>query len=178
MPDVTCLMVGDGPLRAEVEALIDQLGMRGRIIITGFRDDVAEILSSASVLGHSSRFEGMGRVISEAMLMGVPVVGTAVDGVVEAIDSGKRGGLLVPPEQSAQLAAALRQVLRDCALAGRLTAEGKTWAWERFDAREMVRLIESIYVEELQRRGIPLPAASSAATPRAAETLAAAPSQE
>lgn len=178
LPDVTCLMVGDGPLRAEVEALIDQLGMRGRIIITGFRDDVAEILSSASVLGHSSRFEGMGRVISEAMLMGVPVVGTAVDGVVEAIDSGKRGGLLVPPEQSEQLAAALRQVLQDRALAERLIAEGKTWAWERFDAREMVRLIESIYVEELQRRGIALPAASSAATPRAAETLAAAPSQE
>ena len=169
LPDVTCLMVGDGPLRAEVEALIDQLGMRGRIIITGFRDDVAEILSSASVLGHSSRFEGMGRVISEAMLLGVPVAGTAVDGVVEAIQSGQRGGLLVPSEQSEQLAGALCQLLEDRALAERLAAEGRGWAWERFDARQMVKLIESIYAEEVQRRGLPLPATTTQAQPKAGE---------
>jgi glycosyltransferase involved in cell wall biosynthesis len=158
--DVTCLMVGDGPLRAEVETLIDELGMRGRIIVTGFRDDVPEILASASMLGHSSRFEGMGRVISEAMLLGIPVAGTAVDGVVEAIESGQRGGLLVQPEQPAQLTAAMRRLLEDRALAGRLTTEGKTWAWARFDAREMVRQIEAIYVEELQRQKIPIPPSS------------------
>ncbi len=176
--DVTCLMVGDGPLRAEVEALIDELGMHGRILLTGFRDDVAELLSSASVLGHSSRFEGMGRVISEAMLLGVPVAGTAVDGVAEAIESGKRGGLLVPPEQPEQLAGALRTLLEDRELAARLTAEGKAWAWERFDAREMVRLIEAIYVEELQRRSIPLPAAGIGASSVTAEAMVAAPAQE
>lgn len=178
LPDVACLMVGDGPLRAEVEALIERLGMRGRIIITGFRDDVAEILASASVLGHSSRFEGMGRVISEAMLLGVPVAGTAVDGVVEAIESGVRGGLLVPAEQAEQLAGALCQLLEDRTLAERLTAEGTTWARERFDARDMVRLIESIYAEEVQRRGIPLPAATAQALPGAAEAVSAAPPQE
>ena len=177
LSDVTCLMVGDGPLRAEVEALIEQLGMRGRIIVTGFRDDVAEILSAASVLGHSSRFEGMGRVISEAMLLGVPVAATAVDGVVEAIESGERGGLLVPPEQPEQLAGALRQLLEDRALAERLTAAGAPWAWKRFDAREMVKLIESIYVEELQRRGIPLPAATVQPLFNTAEAVSAAPQE-
>ncbi len=171
MGDVTCLMVGDGPLRAEVERLIDEQGMRGRIIVTGFRDDVPEILSSASVLGHSSRFEGMGRVISEALLLGVPVAGTAVDGVVEAIESGQRGGLLVPPEQPAQLAAALRRLLEDRALVKQLTSAGKSWAWARFDAREMVRHIEAIYVAELQRRGIPLPAAGALAVSSPAEAV-------
>lgn len=159
VPAVTCLMVGDGPLRAEVEALIAELGMRGRIILTGFRDDVPEILAAASLLGHSSRFEGMGRVISEAMLLGIPVAGTAVDGVAEAIESGTRGGLLVPPEQPEQLAAAMRRLLEDRALVERLTTAGKAWAWARFDARQMVRQIEAIYVEELRRRGIPLPPA-------------------
>ncbi len=175
LPDVTCLMVGDGPLRAEVEALIDALGMRGRIIITGFRDDAPEILASASLLGHSSRFEGMGRVISEAMLLGIPVAGTAVDGVAEAIESGVRGGLLSPPEQPEPLAAAMRRLLEDRAFAQQLTTEGKTWAWARFDAREMVRQIEAIYAEELRRRGIPLPAgdalpSASPAAPVAAPT--------
>jgi glycosyltransferase involved in cell wall biosynthesis len=159
--DVTCLMVGDGPLRAEVEALIAELGMRGRIIVTGFRDDAPEILAAAGLLGHSSRFEGMGRVISEAMLLGVPVAGTAVDGVVEAIASGERGGLLVPPEQPEQLAAAMRRLLEDRALVEQLTGVGKPWAWARFDAREMVRQIEAIYVEELQRRDLPLPPAGA-----------------
>ncbi len=177
VPDVTCLMVGDGPLRAEVEALIDALGMRGRIIITGFRDDAPEILASASLLGHSSRFEGMGRVISEAMLLGVPVAGTAVDGVVEAIESGVRGGLLSPPEQPAQLAAAMRRLLEDRALAARLTGVGKPWAWARFDAREMVRQIEAVYVEELRQRGIPLPAGGALAASSPAEPVAA-PSHE
>lgn len=172
VPDVTCVMVGDGPLRAEVEALIDEVGMRGRIIVTGFRDDVAEILSAASVLGHSSRFEGMGRVISEAMLLGVPVAGTAVDGVVEAIESGQRGGLLVPPEQPAQLAEALRRLLEDRALAERLTAEGAAWAWARFDARQMVRQIETIYIEELRKRGIALPAPAEQPLPTAAHSEA------
>ena len=171
-PDVTCLMVGDGPLRAEVEALIDEVGMRGRILVTGFRDDVPEILSAASVLGHSSRFEGMGRVISEAMLLGVPVGGTAVDGVVEAIESGQRGGLLVPPEQPSQLAEALRRLLEDRALVERLTAEGTTWAWARFDARQMVRQIESIYSEELQKHGITFSAPAEEPLPTAAHTEA------
>jgi glycosyltransferase involved in cell wall biosynthesis len=173
VPDVTCLMVGDGPLRAEVEALIDELGMRGRIIVTGFRDDAPEILASANLLGHSSRFEGMGRVISEAMLLGVPVAGTAVDGVVEAIESGARGGLLAPPEQPEQLAAAMRRLLDDRMLVEQLTAVGKPWAWARFDAREMVRQIEAVYVEELRRRGIALPPAEVQALSGAPETVAA-----
>jgi len=153
-----------------VETLIDELGMRGRIVVTGFRDDVPEILAAASLLGHSSRFEGMGRVISEAMLLGIPVAGTAVDGVAEAVDSGTRGGLLVPPEQPEQLAASMRRLLEDRALAEGLTTVGKTWAWARFDAREMVRQIEAIYVEELQRRGIPLPPAGELLMPSPAHT--------
>jgi glycosyltransferase involved in cell wall biosynthesis len=177
LPDVTCLMVGDGPLRADVEALIESLGMRGRIIITGFRDDAPEILSAASLLGHSSRFEGMGRVISEAMLLGIPVAGTAVDGVVEAIESGVRGGVLSPPEQPEQLAAAMRRLLEDRAFVEQLTTEGKTWAWARFDAREMVRQIEAIYAEELRQRGIALPA-GDALVPGSTAAPVAAPAHE
>jgi glycosyltransferase involved in cell wall biosynthesis len=162
MPNVRCVMVGDGPLRAEVEALIAVEGMQQRIILAGTRDDVPELLSAASLLGHSSRFEGMGRVISEAMLLGVPVVGSAVDGVVEAIESGVRGGLLVPPEQPEQLAQAMQRLLEDHALAGHLAEAGRRWAWERFDAREMVKHIEAVYAEALQQRGISLPAPQDA----------------
>ena len=102
-----------------------------------------------------------------------PVAGTAVDGVVEAIESGVRGGLLVPPEQPEQLAAAMRPLLEDDALVEQLTAIGKPWAWARFDAREMVRQIEAVYVEETQRRGIALPPAGVAALSGATEPVAA-----
>jgi glycosyltransferase involved in cell wall biosynthesis len=178
IPDVTCVMVGDGPLRREVEALIDEQGMKERVILAGFRDDVAEILSAASLLGHSSRFEGMGRVISEAMLLGVPVAGSAVDGVVEAIESGKRGGLLVPPEQPAQLAAAMQRLLEDRAFAGQLAAEGKAWAWARFDAREMVKEIEAVYAEELHKRGLSLPPPARSASNKPAEAISYVSQQE
>ncbi|HEY7124561.1 MAG TPA: glycosyltransferase family 4 protein [Ktedonobacterales bacterium] len=178
VPDVTCVMVGDGPLRVEVEALIHQQRMQERILLAGFRDDVAEILGSASLLGHSSRFEGMGRVISEAMLLGVPVAGSAVDGVVEAIESGKRGGLLVPPEQPEQLAAAMQRLLVDRAYAEQLAAAGKTWAWARFDAREMVKAIEAIYREELQKRGIRLPPSDRSTSIEQAEAISLASQQE
>ena len=169
-PDVTCLMVGDGPLRAEVEALIDELGMRGRIIVNRLPRRCPGNPGLGQSAGHSSRFEGMGRVISEAMLLGIPVAGTAVDGVVEAIERGERGGLLAPPEQPDQLAVAMRRLLEDQALVEQLTTIGKAWAWERFDAREMVRQIEAIYAEELQRRGLPLPPAGTSAPSSPAKT--------
>jgi len=178
VPDVTCVLVADGPQRSDVEALIDQLEMRGRIVVTGFRDDVPEIVAAASLLGHSSTYEGMPRTISEAMLLGIPVAGTAVDGMLEALESGVRGGLLAPPEQPEQLAANMRRLLEDRALADRLAAEGKTWAWARFDARQMVRQIEALYAEELQRRGIALPPAANLQQPQAAESMVAAPERE
>ena len=176
--DVTCLLVADGPMREEVEALIDALGMRGRIRVTGFRDDVPEIVASASLLGHSSTYEGMPRTISEAMLLGIPVAGTAVDGMLEAIESGKRGGLLAPAEDPAQLAENMRRLLEDRALADKLAAEGKTWAWARFDSRAMVKHIEAIYAEALQQRGLPLPASGGLPVEQTTAPLAAVPPRD
>jgi hypothetical protein len=58
-------------------------------------------------------------------------------------------------------------------LVEQLTGIGKPWAWARFDAREMVRQIEAIYVEELQRRGLPLPPADALTTSGSPSVLAA-----
>lgn len=69
--------------------------------------------------------QGMGRAIGEALLLGVPVTGTAVAGVVDASENFGRGGLLSPLEQPEQLLAAMRQFEDDRVLIERLAAEGK-----------------------------------------------------
>ena len=73
---------------------------------------------------HRRALQGIGRVIGEALL-GVPVTGTAVAGVVDASESFGRGGLLSPLEQPERLLAAMHQFVDDRALIERLAAEGK-----------------------------------------------------
>ena len=81
-PDVQFIMVGDGPLAAEVRRAI---GAEPRIKVFGYRDDVPEILAVLDLFVLSSLWEGLGRALTEAMIVGVPVAATAVDGVPELV---------------------------------------------------------------------------------------------
>ena len=93
-------MVGDGPLISEVQKAI---GQEQRIKIYGFLDNVPEILSILDVFVMSSLWEGLGRALTEAMIMSVPVAATAVDGVPELVDH-EMTGLLSAPRDPGQLA--------------------------------------------------------------------------
>jgi glycosyltransferase involved in cell wall biosynthesis len=94
---------------------------------------------------HTSLYEGLGRSVLETMLSGVPLVATAVDGVQEAVLSGERGGLLVPPSNPEALAAAAARLIDDPDLAVRLAKAGQSWAKERFEVRDMVAAIDQLY---------------------------------
>ncbi len=117
----------------------------------GFRRDVTNTLRSVEMVMHSSRYEGMGRVICEALACERPVAGTAVDGVVEVIDSGQRGGLLVPPGDPIALAEATLRLLRDKVFAHELARAGRQWVMQNLSAATMVSEIESVYMELLDR---------------------------
>ncbi len=111
-PGATLEIVGDGPLRAEMEALASRLGIAGRTIFRGYLTDPTEAYRSARGLVLSSKRESFGNVIAEALEHGLPVVTTATDGPAEILEHG-RFGAVVPIGDAPALAAALETMLAD-----------------------------------------------------------------
>lgn len=156
VPNVYFLVVGDGPLRAEVEQLARDLGISERLVLTGLRRDVPEQLAAMDIFALSSLWEGLPRVLPQAMASGLPVVATATDGSIEAVTDGENG-FLVPPGQPAVLAESLIRLLRDPALARQMGEAGRHHVAE-FDVRTMVAQIDQLYQELLAKKGLAAPA--------------------
>ena len=129
VPTARLLVIGDGPLRDDLERRAETLGMSPRLTITGARADVPAVLAAADVLAAPSRNEGMGRAIVEAMALGLPVVGTRVGGIPAVIADGESGRLV-----DAENAAALAGALIELALDERLRAKLGEAAVDRADA--------------------------------------------
>jgi glycosyltransferase involved in cell wall biosynthesis len=149
-PDVHFVVVGDGPLRADVEAQIAALGLAERVHLTGLRGDVPDLMHSFDVFALTSLWEGLPRVLPQAMAAGLPIVATAVDGNAEAVTDGVNG-LLTPLGDPRAMAAALLQLLNDPPLATQMGQAGLAQV-EAFGARKMVSEIAALYEELLAER--------------------------
>ena len=105
-------LVGDGPQRAEVDRLIDRLGLSGRVKITGFvgSEEVRREILRSRALVLASLAEGLPVVIMEALALGRPVVATSIAGIPELVQPGVNGWL-VPSGSVDALAEAIRAVL-------------------------------------------------------------------
>ncbi len=117
-------VVGDGVFRPQMERLAGELGIGDSVEFLGARTDVVGLLQSSWGFVLPSRWEGMPNALLEAMACGLPCVATRVSGTEDVITDGFNG-LLVEPEQPAQMAAALRRVIAETDLAGRLGCEGR-----------------------------------------------------
>ena len=119
-------LVGDGADRRALEDLVATRGLADRVRFVGSlpRDQVLAHLAGARAAVLSSAWENLPHAAVEALSVGTPVVSTAVGGVPEVVHDGENG-LLVPPNDPAALAAALRAVLHDDALRSRLAAAAK-----------------------------------------------------
>jgi glycosyltransferase involved in cell wall biosynthesis len=148
LPSVTALLVGDGAERAALEELAADLGVRDRLVITGWNDDARDYLTALDVFVLPSDFEGFPLAIVEAMLAEVPVVATDVGSVGDAVVDGVTG-LLVPPGDSKALLRAIESLLADEDLRRRLAARGRQLAVERFSADVMARSYEKLWHEVL-----------------------------
>ena len=148
----SAVIVGDGPERAALEAEIRRLGLEGAIVLAGGRDDVRDALARADVFVLSSTSEGLPLSILEAMAVGLPVVGSSVGGVPEAVEDGVTG-LLVPPRDPVRLAAALERLLADPALRRRLGSNGRERVLQRFSLEACQQAHVAVYRRELARRG-------------------------
>jgi len=149
-PDVTFVIAGIGSEEAHLRELIQTHGMRDIVHLAGFRRDVPQLMLAADLFVHPSLEEGLGTIVLEAGLAGVPIVASAVGGIPEFV-TNEVGGLLVPPGDPAQLAAAIQRTIRDRALAARLASANHDSVTSRHHRNAMVDGNISVYRRLLQR---------------------------
>jgi glycosyltransferase involved in cell wall biosynthesis len=162
-PEVQFVMVGDGPLEDEVRTAV---GSESSIRMLGYRDDVSDILGVLDVFVLSSRWEGLGRALTEAVGACVPVAATAVDGIPELVTHGVTGRLS-PPGQAAPLADNIVWLLDHPEEADRMAVRAAKRVHEEWGAAKMVSDLERLYERLLRGRG---PAARGRGIVGAAQT--------
>jgi glycosyltransferase involved in cell wall biosynthesis len=122
LPQARLVLVGTGPLEQRLRRRATTMSLDGKVQFTGPRDDVQRLLPACDVVALTSRHEGLGLALVEALAAGVPVVATDVGGVGEVVHHG-RTGLLVPPGDVPAIAKALNRVLADPQLRAAMSAE-------------------------------------------------------
>ena len=147
VPDCWFVIVGDGPLRPEIEQVLHAAGIAERVVLTGLRRDVPELMATFDIFVLTSLWEGLPRVLPQAMATGLPIVCTAADGSAEAVVDGENG-FLVPKGETADLADRVIQLLQDDDLRRQM---GKTGIFHApsFGARKMVADTHQLYQQLL-----------------------------
>ncbi len=143
MPEARLAILGSGPLEAETRRLVAELELDDAVTLPG-RTDIRDWLERADVFVHTSRWEGFGIVLLEAMLAGLPVVATRVSAVPEVVADGETG-LLVDPGDDQGLAAALGALLSDRTRAARLGEAGLERARNEFSVARMTERTLAVY---------------------------------
>jgi glycosyltransferase involved in cell wall biosynthesis len=155
-PDARLELVGEGPLRADLEALARELGVESRVRFhgaLGYSETLA-IIGRASVFALCCRRTPDGDhdclpvALMDAMSLGVPVISSRAFGIPELIEDGQ-SGLLAPPEDPAATTEALSRLLSDDDFAGRIGAAGREVARERFDLERNTRALTELFAAYL-----------------------------
>ena len=149
--DVHFLIVGDGPLRNEIEQEAHSLALDGCIHFPGLQQDVRPYLSAMNLYMISSNYEGLPIALLEAMSASLPVVSTSVGGIAEVVVEGKTGFLVANPDPEA-LAAHAAQLLNNVRLRSAFGEAGQRRVEEQFSMQRMVHELQTLYLTVLDRR--------------------------
>jgi glycosyltransferase involved in cell wall biosynthesis len=149
-PHVRFLFVGDGNLRGGFQEQIARAGLEQSFVFAGLvpPSKVPELVHASDIIVHTSLWEGLARVLPQALIAGKPVVSYDVDGAREVVIPGETGYLL-PPQSVEPLAAALSELAADPALRERLGRTGRERFTEQFRHETMTRRIREVYAEVL-----------------------------
>jgi glycosyltransferase involved in cell wall biosynthesis len=143
-PICQLLVVGEGPAERALRSLSEQLGIASRVVFSGMRRDIPQLLSLMEIFVLPSLYEGFGIAILEAMAAGKPVVATTVGGIPEFVVSGE-SGLLVQPGDPVALAAAIRQLLAQPDRAKAMGCRGQEHVRKHYTIESVVRQHEQLY---------------------------------
>jgi glycosyltransferase involved in cell wall biosynthesis len=144
LPRTVLLIVGDGPLRTELESLTANLQLQDHIKFLGARSDIPELLSVMDVFVLSSFSEGLSLTLIEACAAAKPIVATNVGGNAEIVEH-ESNGLLVPSDRSEALAKAILEILTDEVKARLMVEKGRKKFDEKFTLDVMVKKYEDLY---------------------------------
>ncbi len=147
-PRLQVLFFGQGPLAARLEQQIQAAGLKGRVHLVGFRDDLAELLPCLSLLVHPALMEGLGVSLLQATAAGVPIIASRIGGIPEAVEDGVTG-ILTPPGNVVALEHAMRALLSDSSLREQLGRSGAERARRAFGVDVMVEANLEVYRELL-----------------------------
>ncbi len=147
IPDVRFVLVGAGPLEADVRRHARELELDSTVVFAGYREDAQRVAGTCDVFALPSMYEGLSIALLEAMALGRPSVVTRVGGLPELVTHGEQG-LIVPPGNPSALAAELIRVLQDGSLRERLGEAARARAVQ-FDIRRAVHRMEEVYEELL-----------------------------
>ncbi|HSR51836.1 MAG TPA: glycosyltransferase family 4 protein [Acidobacteriota bacterium] len=149
--DVRYAIIGDGPLRQELEALSQELRLDDFVRFTGFRKDSEALMKRLDVFCLPSHSEGFSSAVLAAMANRLPVVASAVGGNRELVTDGETG-LLVPPGEPAQLAEALWKLIDSQTLRHRMGQAGRKRVEDNFTMERKIELSERLYREWLEKK--------------------------
>ncbi len=149
-PSLEFVLVGDGPLRLELESEAEKLGIRDQILFLGDRRDIPAVLASLDLSVLPSSSESLSNAIIESMAAGVPVVASRVGGNPELVTETR--GALVPPNDVQSLADAIERILRDGPLRNDLGRNAKQFAQANFTIDNMRRRHEELYTALLEKK--------------------------
>lgn len=146
VPAVRAAIVGDGPDKAAVRALVDELGLAEVVVLAGRSPNAADEIAAADVVALSSRWEGNPITLAEAMQLEVPVAATAVGAVPMLVEDGVTGRL-VEPGNPAALAAACADLLGQPTVARAMATAGRRRANDLLGREALIDAIDEVYKE-------------------------------
>jgi glycosyltransferase involved in cell wall biosynthesis len=150
IPNVDFVLVGDGPLRVDLEGQVSRLGLDGRVLFLGDRQDISAVLASLDLSVLPSTSESLSNAILESMAAGVPVVATAVGGNPELLGDGR--GMLVKLQDCDALTRSIEFALLNPGWRRETSNRAQSFASENFRLADVSRQYEELYEELLEEK--------------------------
>lgn len=146
IPDARLLLVGDGPLRSDIEQLVRQQDLSDNVRFLGLRDDVSTLLTSSDLFMMPSLFEGLPVAALEAQAAGLPIVGTRTVGLAEAVIDGETA-LLYDLNEHENMARTVVDLIQQPEKARQIGAAGRNHVHEHFSTHASANHLMAIYDE-------------------------------
>ncbi|MGB3479795.1 MAG: glycosyltransferase [bacterium] len=142
--NIKLFLVGDGPLRKEIEKSIIHEKLEGHVILMGARNDVPKLLENADIYVSSSRWEGFGLSIVEAMAAGRPVIATSIAGMSDIVKD-KVTGLLVSPDDISDMTKAMIYLSQNDNIRRNMGIQGRNFVVNKYDIKDTTKNYENLY---------------------------------